>query len=325
MFDLTKQIILIVLQSILIIGVSPLIIGYIRKVKAKFQNRVGASVLQPYYELYKLIRKDSVVSKYTSFVFLAVPYILIAIMITLSLVIPAITIFSSNNSNLLSNGVLDIIGIIYLFAFYTFALTIAAFDPATSFGGLGATRDYMFAILCEPLIFVAFIIPVILSGSTQLSTMISINTSNVTFLHVFLMIIGLAGFFIALLAENTRFPFDNPATHLELTMVHEAMVLEYSGKQLALVEYAAWIRLVLFMTIASSIFIPWGINIGDLTFSNIFVGLVFWLLKLFCFATVIALIESTIAKLRIFKLPALIAVSFLIVLIGVIYLLVYGR
>ena len=323
MSDNIVKFIITFLQAILIIGISPLVIGYIRKIKARFQNRVGQPIIQPYRELYKLIRKDSVVSKNTSFVFLAVPYLLIGLMILLSILIPSVSIFADKSSGLWTDSVIDIIGIIYIFALYTFALTLAGFDTGSPFGGLGATRDHMFAVLCEPLIFVAFLIPVLLSGTTQLSGIIAYNAANASILNIFLLIVGFIGFFIALLAENTRFPFDNPATHLELTMVHEAMVLEYSGKQLALVESAAWIKLVLFFTLASSLFIPWGINTGDLTIQNLFIGLILFLLKIFIFATIIALIESTIAKLRIFKLPGVIAVSFLIVLIGVVYLIVF--
>ncbi|MEI7603822.1 MAG: NADH-quinone oxidoreductase subunit H, partial [bacterium] len=213
------QIILIILQSILIISISPLVIGYIRKIKARMQSRVGSPIYQPYVELYKLVRKDSVVPKNTSWVFLTVPYLLVAIVVTISFFIPAITIVSTTTNSYM-DGILDIMGIIYLLAFFTFLIAIAAFDAGSSFGGLGAAREYMFSVIVEPIMFMAFLAPVIISGSAQISQIINYNATNFSLETFAVLMICLIGFFIALLAENARFPFDNPSTHLELTMVH---------------------------------------------------------------------------------------------------------
>ena len=297
-----------IVNPLLACALSPLMIGIIRKVKAYLQNRRGASVFQPYYDLMKLFKKDEVISEDASWIFRVAPYIVFGTTIALATGIPMI----SNAFTLTPMS--DVLVIIYTLAAGTFFLALAGMDVGGGFGGFGASREMTVAALAEGGLLVSLVVAAFIAGTMNLSGMHYALASSGS-AHLLPLLLAAAAFFAALLAENARFPFDNPATHLELTMIHEAMILEYSGKRLALMEWAASNKLLLFSAIFANIFIPWGAS-GEITGAAILSNLGLVLLKILCIAIVIGTIESTMAKFRFFRLPDLLFTSFIISVIA---------
>jgi formate hydrogenlyase subunit 4 len=230
---------------------SPLLTGLVRKVKARLLRRQGPPLLQPYRDLMRLARKEAVVAESASWLFRIVPYIVFAATWVAAALVPTFA------TGLLFSWSADLIVIIALLGSARFFLALAGMDVGTSFGGIGSSREAMIATLAEPaLIMIVFTIALV-AGSTQLSTVANVMLAGVG-LRVSL---GMALFALVIvaLAENARMPVDNPATHLELTMVHEAMVLEYSGRHLALLELASAIKLLLYCSLIACVFVPWGL------------------------------------------------------------------
>ncbi|MEK7557628.1 MAG: NADH-quinone oxidoreductase subunit H [Patescibacteria group bacterium] len=293
-----------IIQLIFVPVVSPLCVGIIRKIKAKLQNRQGANILQPYKDLWKLLHKDEIISKDASWIFQYAPFIIFAVTIVVGASIP---LFSSFLNNTLTS---DILVIIYMLSIGTFFLALAGMDTGGGFGGFGSSREMTISALAEGGLIFSLLTVAIASNTTNLFTISNANifTSGQSFLPI---ILAFSGFFIVLLAETARFPFDNPATHLELTMVHEAMILEYSGKKLALMEWASSNKLLIFIALGSNLFFPLGIaqsaNINAIIF-----GIFAFIIKIFIFCLVIALLESSMAKFRFFRLPDLLIVSFIL-------------
>ncbi len=300
----------IFLQIVLSLVMPPLLIGVIRKVKARMQNRRGASIFQPFRELAKLFRKDSVISKETSWVFRFVPWLLIAIGFFVALVIPLASV------QVAVPALSDAIVVIYVLALGTFAIATAALDQGSGFSGMGASREMLIASLAEPGLLFSTLSVSLLAGSTSLPAMVSAMEGSTTLPAHGAFLFGLIAFFIGLLAENARFPFDNPSTHLELTMVHEAMILEYAGRRLALVEWASALKLFAFLSLASNLFLPWGIA-TTLTIGALAIGALALIVKVVLFAIVIGIIESSIAKMRLFRLPDLLLTSFVLAIIAI--------
>lgn len=298
------EIIVFIINVLFVPLISPLCIGVVRKVKAIMQNRQGASVLQPYRDLLKLFHKDEVVPKSASWIFLVTPYLLFALTLIIASALP----FLSIGNNLF--GINDFLVIIYLFMLSSFFLSLAGIDSASSFGGFGSSREMTVLALTEGGLFFSILPIVLLTQSTNLSQMTFV-LSGLPLVHFVPVFISFIAFFIALLAENSRIPFDNPATHLELTMIHEAMILEYSGKRLALIEWAAFNKFVIFIIIAVTLFFPWGIHIAS-TFFDILSSLFLTFVKVTVLIGIVALIESTTAKLRFFRLPDLLFTSFML-------------
>lgn len=297
------------IQAILTPLAAPLFIGVIKKIKAKFQNRCGAGIFQPYKDLWKLLHKDEVVSRDASWIFRYTPYILFSITLVAGASIPLFATFIRNAWT----G--DFLLVVYLLAVYTFFLALAGMDVGSAFGGFGSSREMTVAALAEGgLIFALFAVS-FASGDSNLFKIADAHLiqQGKLFLPV---ILAFCGFFIVLLAENSRFPFDNPATHLELTMIHEAMILEYSGKRLALVEWAAANKLFVFAALAANLFFPFGIA-QQATFGAIVTGVVALLAKVTFFCGFIAALESVIAKFRFFRLPDLLIVSFILSVIAI--------
>jgi len=297
------------IQILLIPALSPLVIGIIRKFKAKFARKKGASVFQPYRDLWKLFHKDEHISTDASWIFLAAPFVIFAVTLVVSFSIPNISLVVNN----MFTG--DILVIIYLLALATFFLAMAGMDTGSAFGGFGSSREVTLAALAEAGFLFSFIVFVFLTGTTNTFGIAAgmVTASNAVILPALLALIG---FFIVMLAEAARYPFDNPSTHLELTMVHEAMILEYSGKRLALMEWAAANKLMIFMTIITSVFFPWGVA-TTFTFGTVVYALLVYLVKLIILAFAVAAIESTIAKFRFFRLPDLLFVSFIVNVIAI--------
>ena len=308
-----EAIALVVAQTIVLLATAPFIVGLIRKVKARLQLRRGASAFQPYSDLAKLFRKQPVVSTTTSWIFTATPYIVFASTLAAGLLVPVFT------SRIPLNFGGNIIALVYLLALGTFFLILAGLDAGSAFGGMGSSREAIVASLTEPAMILSMFAIALTAGSTNLSTIVhktALMEGIVTDPSPHLM--ALAALFIVTLAETGRVPVDNPATHLELTMIHEAMVLEYSGRYLALVEWAAGIKLLVFLTLIVNVFSPWGIA-TSVTPAGIAIGLGFYLLKITGLAVLVGVIESMFSKLRLFRVPELLGVAFILALLGLVF------
>src|SRR6186997_3049601 len=284
--SIPQAIALTLAQAIVLLAVSPAIVGLIKKVKARFQCRQGAGILQPYADLKKLFRKQPVVSTTTSWIFTATPYIVFASTVTAGLLVPIFV------SQMPLNFAGNIIAFVYLLALGTFFLILAGLDAGSPFGGMGSSREAIVASLTEPAMIMAIFAIALTAGSTNLSTIVhrtALLEGIVTDPSPHLM--ALAAVFIVALAETGRVPVDNPATHLELTMIHEAMVLEYSGRYLALVEWASAMKLALFMTLLANLFFPWGVP-GVVSPAAILLGTLAVAAKLVVLAVALAIIET---------------------------------
>lgn len=304
------QIAIIAVQSAVLIALSPLLTGIIRKLKALMQSRQGASIFQPYYDLYKLFRKESVVSRDASWVFRVTPYVCMASVLLAALLVPAFTTRSLG-------FVGDLIVFVYVLAMGRFFMALSALDTGSTFGGMGSSREMTISSLAEPTMLLSIFAMALVAGTTSLGGISErIASSGFGLVGPSLLLAG-AAFFIVMLAENARVPIDNPATHLELTMIHEAMVLEYSGKQLALMELASMAKLTLFLAVLANVFLPWSIA-TDASPAAIAVGLVAFLAKVLVLSAAIVLVESSMAKMRLFKVPNLLTVSFTASLLAVI-------
>lgn len=305
--------VIVVTQAIVLLAVSPLVVGLIRKVKARLQCRVGAGIFQPYADLTKLFRKQPVVSTTTSWIFTATPYILFASTLAAGLLVPVFV--SQTPLNFAGN----IIALVYLLALGTFFLILAGLDAGSAFGGMGSSREALVASLTEPAMILSIFAIALTAGSTNLSTIVhktALMEGIVTDPSPHLL--ALAALVIVTIAETGRVPVDNPATHLELTMIHEAMILEYSGRYLALIEWAGAMKLLVFLTVLANVFAPWGIA-TSFTPVALSVGLAVYLIKVAGLAVLIGLLESMFAKLRLFRVPELLGVAFILSLLSLVF------
>jgi len=301
--------IILILQIVLVPLISPLCIGIVKKIKAKFQNRMGASIFQPYRDLWKLFHKDEVISEDASWIFKFAPYLIFSVTVILGASIPLFsTIFSGN---LLS----DLLVVVYLVALLTFFLALAGIDAGSAFGGFGSSREMTVAALTEGGLIFSMLVLAFSANSTNLFTIAGI-ISSLSFFSFAPIILAFGAFVITMLAETARFPFDNPATHLELTMIHEAMILEYSGKRLALIEWAAANKFLIFLALGVNLFFPWGMssspNLVDIPFA-----LILFFVKVLVLSIFVAILESSIAKFRFFRLPDLLFTSFILSVIAI--------
>ena len=302
-------------QMLLVIALAPFLTGMLQKLKARLLRRQGPSVLQPYRDLFKLMRKDVVLAENASWLFRAVPYVIFAATWVAAALIPTFA------TGLLFSWTADLIAIVALLGTARFFLALAGMDVGTSFGGIGSSREVMIASLAEPAMIMIVFSLALLAGSTQLSTIAQYMVSPAVGLRVSL---GLA--FIALtmvgLAENARIPIDNPATHLELTMVHEAMVLEYSGRHLALIELAASLKLLLYFSLIACIFFPWGTAPPHAQWQAYGIGLAAYAAKIAFGAIALAVFETATAKMRVFRVPTFLGAALMLGLLGALLLFV---
>jgi len=282
----------------------------IRKTKARTQKRIGASIFQPYYDLLKLVRKDEVVSDQASWIFRVCLWVNFAAMATAAFFIPVFLVYTPFGM------VGDLLLVVGLFALGRFFTMLAGLDVASSFGGLGSSREMMISALLEPALFLSIFVVAITYGGTNLSTMIGAS-SNTSFLPHPQIIFAAIGLFIIILGETGRLPFDNPATHLELTMVHETMILEYSGKSLALMEWSQSIKQIILFTLMVNIFVPWGIS-SSILISSLAVGFLTFIGKISLFGIFVAISESSVAKWRLFRIPDLISIAIATSMIGIV-------
>jgi formate hydrogenlyase subunit 4 len=301
-------------QMILVLLLAPLLLGYTRKVKARLLRRRGPPLLQPYRDLLRLIRKEVVLAQNASWLFRSGPYMIFSATWVAAALVPTFAL------GLMFSWVGDLIAITALLGSARFFLALVGMDVGTSFGGIGSSREMMFASLAEPaMIMIAFTLA-LLAGSTQLSYIAQFMLANGS-LRVSLGLV-LVAFIIVAMAENARIPVDNPATHLELTMVHEAMVLEYSGRHLAVIELAAGLKLLLYISLISCIFVPWGLAPAGSSLADYAVGMATYLGKLAVGGFLLVLFETSIAKMRVFRVPDFLGIALMLGLLGMLLLFV---
>jgi formate hydrogenlyase subunit 4 len=302
-------------QMLLVLAIAPLLTGFVRKLKSRLQQRRGPPVLQPYRDLWKLLRKEAVVAENASWLFRVAPYLIFAATWTAASLVPTFV------TGLALSASADLLAIVALLGSARFFLALAGLDIGTSFGGIGSSREVMIASLAEPaLIVVAFTLALI-AGSTQLSVIAAVMTSGEVGLRVSLGL-ALAALIIVAIAENGRIPVDNPATHLELTMVHEAMVLEYSGRHLAVIEVAGSLKLLLYVSLIAAVFTPWGLATPDAAPGQYLIGIAAYLAKVGVAGLLLALFEMTIAKMRVFRVPEFLGISLMLALLGALLMFV---
>jgi formate hydrogenlyase subunit 4 len=302
-------------QMALVLALAPLFTGFVRKVKARLMRRRGPPLLQPYRELVRLLGKEVVLAENASWLFRAVPYIVFATIWVAAALIPTFA------RGLLFSWSADLIAIIALLGSARFFQALAGLDVGTSFGGIGSSREVMIASLAEPAMLMVVFTLALLAGSTQLSAVAAFMASNEVGLRVSLGLALIALIMVAI-AENARIPVDNPATHLELTMVHEAMVLEYSGRHLALIDLAAQLKLVLYASLIACVFVPWGLATLGAGPELYAYGVAAYIAKLIAIGLLLAAFEMSIAKMRVFRVPEFLGGALMLGLLAALLLFV---
>ena len=302
-------------QMLLVLVLSPLLTGFVRKAKAYLLRRQGPPLLQPYRDLVRLMRKEVVLAENASWLFRVIPYIVFAGTWVAASLVPTF------RGGLLFSWSADLIALIALLGSARFFLALAGLDVGTSFGGIGSSREMMIASLAEPAMLMIVFTLALIAGSTQLSIMAAYMVSGEVGLRVSLGLALLALIMVAI-AENARIPIDNPATHLELTMVHEAMVLEYSGRHLALIDLSSELKLLLYLSVIACLFVPWGIAPPDASPQAIAVCFAAYLGKLAVGGVLLAVFETSIAKMRVFRVPAFLGAALMLGLLATLLLFV---
>jgi formate hydrogenlyase subunit 4 len=288
--DLTVQF----CQMLIVLTLAPLLTGYVRKVKARLLRRQGPPLLQPYRDLLRLVRKEVVLAQNASWVFRVTPYLVFATTWVAAALVPTFA------TGLIFSHAADMIAIVALLGSARFMLALAGLDVGTSFGGIGSSREMMIASLAEPAMLMVVFTLSLLAGSTQLSSIAASMQGPGVGLRVSLAL-ALVGLIMVAIAENARIPVDNPATHLELTMVHEAMILEYSGRHLALIEVASFLKLLLYVSVIACVFVPWGIAVSGQGPAAYVAALGIYGAKLAVAGFLLAVFETVVAKMRVFR------------------------
>ena len=281
-------------QMLVVLALAPLLTGYVRKVKARLLRRRGPALTQPYRDLLRLVRKEVVLSHNASWVFRVAPYLIFATTWVAAALVPTFA------TGLVFSYAADMIAIVALLGSARFMLALAGLDVGTSFGGIGSSREMMIASLAEPAMLMVVFTLSLLAGSTQLSSIAAAMQGPGIGLRVSLAL-ALVGLTMVAIAENARIPVDNPATHLELTMVHEAMILEYSGRHLALIEVASYLKLLLYVSVIACVFVPWGITVSGQGPAAYAAAVAIYGVKLAVAGFLLALFETVVAKMRVFR------------------------
>jgi formate hydrogenlyase subunit 4 len=302
-------------QMILVLLLAPLVTGLVRKVKARLLRRQGPNLLQPYRDLARLLQKEVALAENASWLFRTTPYLAFAATWVAAALVPTFA------TGLMFSWSSDLIAIITLLGSARFLLALAGMDVGTSFGGIGSSRESMIASLAEPAMIMIVFILALLARSTQLSTIADVMQAPELGLRVSLGL-ALVALILVALAENARIPVDNPATHLELTMVHEAMVLEYSGRHLALIELTASLKLLLYISLIACVFVPWGLAQLGASAAEYWLGIGFYAAKLAAAAVALAVFETSIAKMRVFRLADFLGGALMLGLLGALLLFV---
>ncbi len=302
-------------QMFLVLLLSPLLTGFVRKVKARLLRRQGPPLVQPYRDLVRLMHKEVVLAESASWLFRVIPYLIFAGIWVAASLVPTF------RTGLLFSWSADLIAIIALLGNARFFLALAGLDVGTSFGGIGSSREVMIASLAEPAMLMIVFALALIAGSTQLSTMAGFMISPEVGLRVSLGL-ALISLIMVAIAENARIPVDNPATHLELTMVHEAMVLEYSGRHLALIDLSASLKLLLYVSLIACLFAPWGLAPPGGGLQALAIGIVAYIAKLAVGGFLLAVFETAIAKMRVFRVPEFLGAALMLGLLATLLLFV---
>ena len=307
---LTRDLAVQSFQMLLVVLLAPLVTGLVRKMKARLLRRRGPPLIQPYRDLIRLLHKEVVLANNASWLFRAAPYLIFAATWVAAALVPTFA------TGLMFNWTADLIALVALLGSARFFLALAGMDVGTSFGGIGSSREVMIASLAEPAMIMIVFSLALLAGTTQLSGIAQYMLSSNVGLRVTL---GLAAISLVMvgIAENARIPVDNPATHLELTMVHEAMVLEYSGRHLAVIEFAAALKLLLYLSLIGCIFVPWGLAPANGSLASYAVGIATYLGKLAVGGFLLVLLETSIAKMRVFRVPDFLGIALMLALLAV--------
>jgi formate hydrogenlyase subunit 4 len=302
-------------QLLLVLLLAPLLTGYLRKIKAHLLRRQGPDLVQPYRDLHKLLRKEVVLAQNASWVFRAAPYLIFATTWVAAALVPTFA------TGLVFSPAADLIAIVALLGSARFMLALSGLDVGTSFGGIGSSREMMIASLAEPaLLMIAFTVS-LLAGSTQLSSVATFMHGPDVGLRVSLAM-ALVALVMVAVAENARIPVDNPATHLELTMVHEAMILEYSGRHLAVIELSASLKLLLYLSIIGCVFAPWGLAVAGQGLAAYALSLPLYVMKLAIGGFLLAVFETVIAKMRVFRVSEFLGAALMLALLAALLLFV---
>jgi formate hydrogenlyase subunit 4 len=303
-------------QTLLVVLLAPLMLGWINQCRAWLQNRSGPGLLQPYRVLHKLLHKDALISHNASALFRSAPYIQFGCMVLAASIVPVA------ETNVLFSPAADVIALVGIFALARVFSSLAAMDIGTAFGSLGARREMLVASLSEPALLMVFFTPLLIAQSSSLTNIVDALAHREFAIYPSLAFAAVA-FVMVLLAENARIPIDNPATHLELTMIHEALILEYSARHLALLEWATAIKLTLYCAIGIALFMPWGmVEAGNWPLFPVAFGL--FVAKLALVAAGLAVLETVSAKMRIFRAPEFLGMAFLLAVLGMLIHLLLG-
>jgi len=295
----------VVVQTALLLVLAPLVSGCIKNWKAKLQNRHGPRIWQPYLDIAKFLRKDMVISEHASWVFRAAPYVVFLSSLLVGLMLPMLTVAAPLRW---FGGALAVIGLLALGRFF---LALGGLDPASAFGGMGSSREMTIAAIAEPALMLAIFTVAISAGSTDLSRIVAAGQGAGWKLLTPAHLMAFAALFIVLLAETGRIPVDNPATHLELTMIHEAMLLEYSGSYLAFMEWGAAIKQLVLMTLLVNVFLPLGLAANGSP-GGLAVALALFVGKILALSVAVVVVETVNAKLRLFRVPDLLSAAFVL-------------
>jgi len=299
-----------VLQAVLIVAGAPLLVGIMRQVRARLEGRAGPSVTQPWRDLRKLFGKERIVPATTSWVFSLAPLVLVATAGLVAAIVPFLTTRSALDQ------IGDLFAVVYLLLLGTVFLALAGLDPGTAFGGMGSSREMTVAAVAEPTILVAIFALSVTTGSSNLAAIVTSTLDHPRAVASPESLLAFAALAVVTLAETGRLPVDNPSTHLELTMIHEAMILEYAGPDLALVELAGFMRLAIFLGLLANLFVPWGIATTTQPVELV-VAAVAVAAKITVLGIAVAVFEVFIAKLRLFRVPELLAASFVLAFLAV--------
>jgi formate hydrogenlyase subunit 4 len=299
-----------IIQTLLFVALAPLLAGWVKWCKCFLQNRKAPSLFQPYRDLWKLTHKQPIVSKDASWLFGIAPYVIFSATVLAASVIPLIAL------NLPTTATADMIVLVGFFAFARFFLVLAGLDIGTVFGGMGASREMTISSLAEPAMLMATFTLAMMASSTNLSFVISHVLDQGLVLRPSFIFVLIAMVLVAI-AETGRIPVDNPATHLELTMIHEAMILEYSGRHLALIEWASQLKLMIYGVLITNIFFPWGIS-EQFTLLALGGALFFIIVKLAVLVVCLAISETLFAKMRLFRVQEFLGFAYLMALLGMI-------
>jgi formate hydrogenlyase subunit 4 len=296
------------LQTLIVVFAAPLMLAWVNMARAWLQNRSAPGLLQPYRVLRKLLEKDAVLAHDASWLFRAAPYIVFGCTVLAASIVPVLA------TDLPFSPAADVIALVGLLALARVFMALAAMDVGTAFGSMGARREMLIACLAEPALLMVFFTPALLAQSTALTTIVEVLVRQTLTIYPSMAFAAIA-FVMVMLAENARIPVDNPATHLELTMIHEAMILEYSGRHLALLEWAHALKLTVYSAIGVTLFAPWGIaRAGD--WGAMPVALLALAAKMAVGGAALAVLETLSAKMRIFRAPEFLAMAFLLAVLG---------